>query len=383
MRSSQEPLGLDIKKIFSVSEYVEHLNIFFKDYEKRIQGEVSEVKHPASGHVYFTIKDASGGAVLDCIVWQRTYALCGVKLERGMEVIVTGHPNVYPKTGRLSVIASTIELVGEGALKKAYDQLKVRLEEEGLFAPERKRKLPEFIHAIGVITSREGAVIDDFRHNLGQYGFAIKLIHSKVEGQPSLGDLMAAITAMRSEKIEVLVVIRGGGSLESLQAFNNKNLVRAIAEFPVPVIAGIGHDRDVPLAALAADYMVSTPTAAAHLVNASWEAAFQKIQRFAYLINTIRTKMKRDAERMSYQQNAILLSFENIMKQARHRLDLAQTTVTGNDPLRQLRLGYSITRHHGMILKTADGLKPDDLIETQFARGSAVSKIKKCLKNKH
>ena len=375
MKNYQEDLGLDIKKTFSVAEYVEHLNLFFKDYEKRIRGEVSEVKCPISGHIYFTIKDASGEAVLDCIMWQRTYAMCGIKLERGMEIIITGHPNVYPKTGRFSIIASTIELVGEGALKKAYDSLKSRLEEEGLFEPEQKRKLPEFIHTIGVITSREGAVIHDFCNNIGHYGFEIKLVNSKVEGQPALSDLLSAVKTMRSEKIEVLVIIRGGGSLESLQAFNNENLVRAIRDFPVPVIAGIGHDKDVPLVALAADYMVSTPTAAAHLVNASWEAGFQKIKKFIHLIDTVSAKIERDIERVEYQKNAIVLSFENIFKQARYQVDIAQKNIVSNNPERQLRLGYSITRHNGKILKTIKTLQPHDIIETQFDHGKITSKI--------
>jgi exodeoxyribonuclease VII large subunit len=365
----------EIQKTFSVSEYLEHLNIFFKEYERRIQGEVSEVKFPASGHVYFTIKDKSGEAVIDCIMWRGAYALCGVDIERGMEVIITGHPNVYPKTGRLSVIASSVELVGEGALKKAYDKLKAQLEEEGIFAPERKRQLPEFIHTIGVITSREGAVIDDFRHNIGKYGFEVRLANSKVEGQPALPDLIAAVQAMRSEKIDVLVVIRGGGSLESLQAFNNENLVRAIADFPVPVIAGIGHDRDVPLVALVADYMVSTPTAAAHLVNASWDAAFQKIQKFTHLIDAVRAKMEHDAERMNYQIDTIMVAFETMLRQARYEVDLAEKTIAGNNPERQLRLGYSITRSRDKIIKMADKLKAGDVIETQFARGRVASKI--------
>ncbi len=373
----QTDLGLDIKKTFSVAEYIEHLNLFFKDYEKRIHGEVSEMKCPISGHIYFTIKDASGEAVLDCIMWQRAYAMCGVKLERGMEVIITGHPNVYPKTGRLSFIASTIELVGEGALKKAYDALKRKLEDDGIFATERKRALPEFVNKIGVITSREGAVIHDFCNNIGHYGFEIKLVNSKVEGQPALEDLLAAVKTMRSEKIEVLVIIRGGGSLESLQAFNNENLVRAIADFPVPVIAGIGHDKDVPLVALAADHMVSTPTAAAHLINASWDVGFQKIRRFAHLIDTISAKIERDAQHMDYQKNAILASFENMVKQARYQLDAAQKNITSNNPERQLRLGYSITRHNGKILKEINSLQSEDTIETQVNNGRITSKIQK------
>ena len=130
-------------RVFTVGEYIELLNAFFKAQAAKITGEVSELKRAASGHVYFTIKDKKDGGVLDCIIWSRNYAICGVALEVGMEVILAGHPNVYAPSGRLSFVADTVELVGEGALKKAYDALRRALEAEGVFAPERKRPLPD------------------------------------------------------------------------------------------------------------------------------------------------------------------------------------------------------------------------------------------------
>ncbi len=280
-----------IDKIFSVSQFIEILNVFFRKEDVRITGEICELKRAASGHVYFTIKDKSAGenggsAVLDSIIWKRNYEMCGVALEVGMEVVLTGHPNIYPPSGRLSFVADMIELVGEGALKKAYEALKKKLEAEGVFALERKRALSDLPQRIGVITSLKGAVIHDFENNLGKFGFKISVCDSRVEGQAAVKDLLARVATMRALAetgtndddgrggkfgLDALVIIRGGGSLESLQAFNNEALVRAIVDFPVPVVAGIGHDQDVPLVALAADYMSSTPTATAHLINRSWE----------------------------------------------------------------------------------------------------------------
>jgi len=186
-----------------------------------------------------------------------------------MEVIVEGMPNIYVPNGRFNFSVNTIELVGEGALKLAYDKLKKKLTAEGLLAVERKKTIPELPEKIGLITSETGAVIHDFLTNIGKYGFKIKFFNSRVEGQLAIKDLLKAIEYFKNQDIDVLVIIRGGGSFESLQAFNNEVLVRKIAEFEKPVICGIGHDKDIPLSALAADLLVSTPTAVTTVLNRS------------------------------------------------------------------------------------------------------------------
>ena len=167
--------------------------------------------------------------------------------------------------------------MGEGALKKAYDKLKQKLEKEGLFSSEKKKPIPEFPQRIGLITSETGAVIHDFLNNLGKYGYQISFVNSRVEGQIAVQGLLLAITYFSGKEIDVLVIIRGGGSLESLQAFNNEALVRKIADFKIPVICGIGHDKDVSLASLAADKAVSTPTAVTALLNRAWEKAIHDV----------------------------------------------------------------------------------------------------------
>jgi len=363
------------EKIFSVSEYIEYINALLEQYEFRIKGEISELNFASSGHVYFTIKDKDEEAVLNCAMWKSNYKMCDVRLERGMEIIATGHANIYPKTGRFSFIADGIELVGEGALKKAYDALKKKLEDEGLFDPARKRKLPELIHKIGLITSKEGAVIHDFQSNLSRYGFEIIFVNSRVEGQPALKDLLAALQTMKKQDIETLVIIRGGGSLESLQAFNNENLVREIADFPVPVIAGIGHEKDVPLAALAADYMASTPTAAALIVGESWDKALEKVRAFVNIIDNMQIHIKRVADKIEGLWNEVTDSFSDVMRSIYQQLDIAQKTIALSDPRRQLHMGYSITRRNDKIVKKAKDLKSGDIIETQFEQGEINSKI--------
>ncbi|MDO8664352.1 MAG: exodeoxyribonuclease VII large subunit [Candidatus Liptonbacteria bacterium] len=376
-RKKKDHAELFLEKIFTVAEYIEFLNIFFKQQEARILGEVSQCQIASSGHVYFTVKDKSGNGVLDCIMWKNTYTLCGLKLEIGMEIIVSGHPNIYPNTGRFSIIVDAVELVGEGALKKAYDALKKKLEEEGLFDEARKRPIPDFVHKIGVITSRGGAVIHDFVNNLGKFGFKVLLADSRVEGQTALKDLHSAIQAMRKENIDVLVIIRGGGSLESLQAFNNEALVREIVDFPVPVIAGIGHDKDVPLLALAADYMTSTPTAAAHLLNKSWEEAYAKIHQVAYLMTRMTQEFKRIRADLDLAWSSVRDHTEKQIEWLKEQLNFAKQSIKLNDPVRQLKLGYSIVRQNGKILRSIKGIKKGDGLDTQLADGTIQSRVER------
>lgn len=363
------------KKIFTVSEYAELLNTFLKREEVRITGEVSQVKKHVSGHVYFTIKDAKESAVMDCTIWKFNYARSGIDIQVGMELILTGHPEFYAPFGKFSFVASTIEFRGEGALKKAYDELKKKLAAEGVFAPERKRPLPELARRIGVVTSKDGAVIHDFVNNLGKFGYVINLVDSRVEGQQAVGPLIDAIQLMRKQDIEVLVVIRGGGSLESLQAFNNEALIRELISFPVPVIAGIGHDQDVPLAALAADFMVSTPTAAARLIDASWEEAYAKLRQFTGIMGRIEDRLRRIRTDIDMALHAVIDHTGEGIARMGERLAQAERIMRVNDPTRQLKLGYSIVRGRGTVVKSAKGLAVGEQLSIQFSDGTAETRV--------
>ena len=263
----------------SVSDFIALMNAELGRIQADVVGEVSELKRAASGHVYFTLKDKETGFILPCTIWARDYALSSVELEVGMEVAASGRANYYGPFGKLTFNAKTVELVGEGALKKAYEKLKKKLAAEGLFNVDTKRPVPAFPQRIGIITSLHGAVIHDFQNNLGKFGFKLSVLNAKVEGPESGRELALSVRAMRSEAIDVLVIIRGGGSIQSLAGFDNEALVREIARFPVPVLAGVGHHQDVTLAALAADFAESTPSLVATLINRSWEQAASSLDR--------------------------------------------------------------------------------------------------------
>ena len=407
-------------KPYTISAYLNFLNTEFKKYKARVQGEVSGVDN-RDGYLFFSLKDKDDGSVLSCFMWRNNYEMCGISLEVGMEVIVDGFPEIHAPNGKFSFKASIIELVGEGALKKAYDQLKKKLDAEGLFSELRKKPIPDFPQKIGLITSESGAVIHDFLNNLGKYGYHISFVNSRVEGQIAARSLFSAIKYFDGKDLDVLVIIRGGGSLESLQAFNNEILVRKIAEFKVPVICGIGHDKDVPLASLVADKAVSTPTAVAVALNKSWEQAanslsviennllyqYQKaLDAAVRRVESLSSNLVRffnnifqafDKLRRAIKNNLSRIAFE--LKDARKTLLLLSHSLLGNlkrefenksrilddtenrlkifDPVRQLALGYSIVSIAGKVVKSAKQVSIGKELDTRVSDGTIKSVINK------
>jgi exodeoxyribonuclease VII large subunit len=364
--------------ILSVAEYIKVLNDGLKNYPAKILGEISQVSKPVSGHVYFTLKDAGGASAMRCIIWRSGYAVCGVDLTEGMQIIANGTPNIYAPRGELSFVARTVELAGEGELKKAYDALKAKLGAEGLLSEERKRPIPKFPRTIGLITSRGGEVIHDFLMNIGKHGFKIQFVHSGVEGQEAALSLLEAVRTLKQKKIDVLVIMRGGGSLESLQGFNNEMLVRELCDFPAPVIAAIGHHRDAPLVALVADAAVSTPTAAAHLLNQPWDelglTVLQAGRRITDAYADVLNKWIAECERAA---GAIPDQFESILENVRHAVTLITKTITLNDPRRQFRLGFSIARSGGTIVRKTGDAPAGAILETEVQDGTIVSEVQK------
>lgn len=427
------------KKPFSVSDYLDFLNNQLSQITARIQGEISSLD-VRERVIYFSLKDSEEGSVINCLIWKNVYEMSGVEFEIGMEVVLEGCPDVYKPSGRLSFKVSSAELVGEGALKKAYDLLKKRLEAEGLFAIEKKRPVPNLPQKIGLITSATGAVIHDFSTNLGRYGFQIKFIDSKVEGQVAVRGIISAIDYFNGIDIDVLVIIRGGGSLESLQAFNNENLVRKIASFHKPIICGIGHDKDIPLVSLVADKMVSTPTAVAHTLNESWQKAVHKLdlnkektlsifkdfifseqknisksfdvikrnfQSIFDNFNKVEESLKRYFVSIKFRISEInrniieyprvingymkslikdlsektnlgntLLLFKNSFNQIKEHVLSAEKLIIKSDPEKQLNLGYSIVKSGGVLIRKINQIKKGQMVNVWVENGDFDSEVK-------
>ena len=409
------------EKPLSVSQFLDGLNVELSGMAAQVKGEVSSLDE-RERVVYFTLKDSEDGSTLNCLMFRSAYQLSGVHLAAGDEVIVEGSPDIYKPSGRLSLKVGYLELSGEGALKKAYDELLRKLTMEGLLAPERKRILPPFPSRVALITSEQGAAIGDFTMNLGQLGLRVDFYPASVEGNRSVGDILEALKffAMRATGYDLLVMIRGGGSLESLQAFNNETLVRAVAECPIPTLLGIGHEKDVTLAALVADTMVSTPTATARTLREPFERARQTISHAEKWLpecferslvharvlieqgeQTLSLAFPKLRERFVRAKEELFRAFERIsfvLQDAEAKLVSASVRITEGyrrflrhfsqslinveeklreyDPERALSLGYGLIRSQGRLIRGIEEVAVGARIEVQIRDGTLEAEVR-------
>ncbi|HSL46671.1 MAG TPA: exodeoxyribonuclease VII large subunit [Anaerolineales bacterium] len=232
-----------------------------------VQGEISNLSRPASGHIYFTLKDSS--AALRCVMWKTSAARLRIGLQDGMEVEVHGRIGIYEVSGQYQLYVDQIRPVGEGALYQEFMRLRAMLEAEGLFAPERKRLIPIFPKKIGIVTSATGAALRDMLNTLRRRLPLVEVIlaPSPVQGVDAPPALVRALQSLVLQSPDVILLARGGGSIEDLWAFNDERVVRAVAMSAVPVICGVGHETDFTLCDFAADLRAPTPTAAAELAT--------------------------------------------------------------------------------------------------------------------
>ena len=233
-----------------------------------VEGEISNLRPAPSGHIYFTLKDAE--AQLPVVLFRRQALLLRFRPEDGLHVLVRGRASVYEQRGQLQLVAETMEPVGAGSLQLAFEQLKERLKAEGLFDSERKQPLPAFPRTVGIVTSPAGAVIRDFLNIVSRRhsGLNVFLFPVAVQGESAAAEVEAAIAALnRTALVDVIVLARGGGSLEDLAAFNSERVARAIAASKLPVVSAIGHETDFTIADFVADLRAPTPSAAAELIT--------------------------------------------------------------------------------------------------------------------
>lgn len=233
-----------------------------------VLGEVSGFRGPnaRSGHCYFQIKDDS--AAVDCIIWRGTYSKRTFDLRDGMQVLMTGQFNLYKPTGRMSFVAKSFSLAGEGLLRQQVAELAEKLRREGLMDDSRKRHIPVFCTRVAVVTSLSGAVIDDVKRTLARRNPLVDIIcvGAKVQGEGAPAELIRALGQAADLKPDCILLVRGGGSFEDLMTFNDESLARAVAACPVPVVTGIGHEPDTSICDMVSDRRASTPTAAAESV---------------------------------------------------------------------------------------------------------------------
>lgn len=354
-----------------------------------VQGEVSSYKVNQGKWVFFDLKDEESTISCFMPIFQLKVALAD-----GMVIKATSTPNLT-KWGRFSLTVKAVELAGEGSVKKAFEMLKARFEAEGLFAPERKRPLPDYPRRIALITSKQAAAYNDFMTVAEQRWRGLDIVQAQVQvqGLDAPAQIVRAVEYFNRQHsdYDILVVIRGGGSAEDLQAFNNEDVVRAVYGSKIPTVVGIGHEDDVSLAELAADVRAATPTDAArritpessevlasldhklHRMHSSLltriEQKLRAIERvnqsFSRLYNNLEVRLEQNVVRMQH-------GVEQALVRNRELLAYRVRTIASLDPRAILSRGYSIATVNGRVLKQADGVGADADIMLQLHQGSLI-----------
>ena len=320
-----------------------------------VEGEISNLRPAPSGHVYFTLKDAD--AQLPIVLFRRQAMLLRFRPEDGMHVLVRGRVSVYEQRGQLQLIAETMEPVGAGSLQLAFEQLKQRLKAEGLFDAERKQPLPMFPRAVGIVTSPTGAVIRDFLNIVSRRhsGLNVLLYPVSVQGESAPAEIEDAIARLNAANlVDLIVLARGGGSLEDLAAFNSERVARAIASSGLPVVSAVGHETDFTIADFVADLRAPTPSAAAELVTeaqhkiaerlATQSHRLERATRFQLL--QARQRLTRlPASRAENRVTTLLHRFDQRLDNAAQRLDAALTARLRSNQNRVAELGAAVLRH--------------------------------------
>jgi exodeoxyribonuclease VII large subunit len=367
-----------------------------------VEGEISNLSIPQSGHAYFTLKDAH--SQVRAVLFRSARRQLKFALQHGLEIICRGRVSVYELRGEYQLIVDYIEPKGAGALQLAFEQLKDRLEKEGLFDTARKKPLPTLPGRIGIITSPTGAAIRDILRVIKRRHPKIRLLiyPVPVQGPEAAPAIVEALSYFnREQNADVLIAGRGGGSLEDLWAFNEEAVARAISASAIPVISAVGHETDYTIADFAADVRAPTPSAAAEIVVASEERLREGVQALSFrlvrgmkqmlglarasvkertrVLADPRRRLEQYGQRVDDLLHRMAQELGHGLRRDRARLAAMSAALDHLNPLAILSRGYSITKRlpEGVIVKNAALLLPGDLISTRLHQGLVLSRVEK------
>lgn len=387
---------------------VSDLNLYIKDKIANdealnavvVKGEISNFKAHYTGHFYFTLKDDK--SLIKCIMFKSYVERVNFKPKDGMKILVFGSVSVFERDGIYQIYVKAMQEQGIGDLYASYEKLKASLEEEGLFSEKHKKPIPLKTKVIGVLTSKTGSVIRDIinvstRRNPNCY---IRLYPVPVQGEGAAYEIAKGIKFMNENNMaDILILARGGGSLEDLWPFNEEVVARAIYESEIPIISAVGHETDFTIADFVADLRAPTPSAAAEIANPD---IFELKNKINVLQERLRISVKKKIEVLKLKYNNLInakvmseplqntqnsyLKIDNLIKRIENNINLKQkesekkfqTLVSKLDalsPLKTLTRGYSIVEQSGKIVKSANELNKDDYIEINFVDGKKEAKI--------
>lgn len=369
-----------------------------------VRGEVSNLNlHHASGHLYFTLKDSA--ACIDCVMFRSDVARLKFMPADGVELLVSGRVAVYPQRGRYQLYVSALWPVGRGALELAFEQLCRKLKAEGLFDASRKKPLPRYPRRIALVTSRSTAALHDILKVLKRFPWIrLHLYDVPVQGEGAAEQIAQALRHLNLRAadiggIDLIILARGGGSLEDLWAFNEEVVARAVAESGIPIITGIGHEVDISVADLVADYHAHTPTEAAQVATSNWRTVAEQLQAAGVRLRRGLRTIARDARQrllaverheffrrptdrinqfrqlLDERQRSLQLLISSRLKAASARLEHFDRHLQAVSPQAVLRRGYSITTRatDGSILRSARDVRAGERLITRLADGTVRS----------
>ena len=392
------------KNVYSVRQVNAYIkNMFVQDFMLNriyVKGEVSNCKYHTSGHIYFSLKDESGAIACVMFAGERRTGLT-FRMQEGQKVIVLGSVSVYERDGRYQLYAREILPDGEGDLYRRYEQLKRELEEMGMFSAEYKQPTPFYNRKIGIVTAPTGAAIRDIMNISRRRNPYVQLIlyPALVQGEQAAESIVKGIQTLDAYGVDVMIVGRGGGSIEDLWAFNEEIVARAIFECRTPVISAVGHETDTTIADYVADLRAPTPSAAAELAVVDYRQLVESVRIFKnQLADRVEQKIVRNRDRARYLQARLLQAspqyqlrekrqyaadlndkmrqaFSDKVKDRRHRLTLYAERLDGCSPLKKLQQGYSYTESpDGKALTSITQVKEGDALTIHVTDGTVVAR---------
>ena len=394
-----------MKNIFSVGQINRYVkNMFTQDFILQkiyVKGEVSNCKYHTSGHIYFSLKDETG--VLSCVMFAGHRRGLAFRMKNGDRVGVGGAVDVYERDGRYQLYAKEISLEGAGALYERFLALKTELEEMGMFAQEYKQPIPAFIHRLGVVTAPTGAAVQDIRNiSLRRDPYLqIILYPALVQGEGAADSIVRGIHMLDQAEVDVIIVGRGGGSIEDLWAFNEEKVARAIFECRTPIISAVGHETDFTIADFVADLRAPTPSAAAELAVADFRQILQNIaglrdrmqkamqrraelgraqlmqyqMRFQYL--NPEAKLRDNRQRLADLDELLRRAMKNRIAEERHMLGIYLERYRGLSPLYKLNQGYSfVSDREGNGIISTKQVHSGDLLEISVTDGVIEAEVR-------
>ena len=391
----------NVYSVGQVNRYVK--NMFTQDYFLQniyVKGEVSNCKYHSTGHIYFTLKDEGG--TLKCVMFAGSRRGLAFRMKDGDKVIAGGRVDVYERDGVYQFYAKEITLEGAGALYERYLALKQELEDMGMFAQEYKQPIPEFAHRVGIVTSPTGAAIRDIINvSTRRNPFIQSILYpALVQGEGAAASIVRGIRMLDEAGVDVIIVGRGGGSIEELWAFNEEEVARAIFECHTPVISAVGHETDFTIADFVADLRAPTPSAAAELAVNDYRSVVESVSvyrqrmyramstrldfyrsrlanfstKFGYLSPEYRLREQR--QRLADVESSLQNAMEGKLKENRHRLSLYVERFTGLSPLRKLNQGFSyVADQEKRTLTSVKQVKNGDTIYISVTDGTIEAKV--------